>query len=427
VTAPSPTGGHHRIRRSSPADTAVLPAVFLAGCLVIVLRGPSTVLHPQLWAEDGAVFYHDAYMSGWLAPLGHAQVGYLQTLSRAVADVGLLVPLREVPLLFMVVGLIVQILPAVVIASRRYAALIPDYRVRLLLAAIYLLLPNTSAIDANLTNAQWHLGLLALLVVLATPATHGWQIFDVAVVLLSGLTGPFALSLIVVIALYYWRRRQTWTLILGMVTVVCALIQLGTLLTSPRPGGGPLGISVVRLVDILGGRMVVSTVLGDSLTNSMPFTRDFLLYSSGFLVLGAAVIGFALWRGPLELKLLNLFVGCVLAGTLASPLAGTHGSEWQALVAGGGSRYWLMPSFAFMVDVVWVAGQRIGHGRVVAVLAIVTLATFASFGIREGFRYPSVLAPSWSSQVRSFDRLPPHSHFVFEIRPQGWKMVITKK
>ncbi len=121
----------------------------------------------------------------------------------------------QVPLLFMAVALAVQALPAAFLASKRYAHLMPDYRIRLLVATAYLVVPNSWEINVNLTDAQWHLGLLAVLVVLAVPSTGGWRIFDVAVIVLSGLTGPFGISVVVVAAIYYYRRRKTWTLVLG--------------------------------------------------------------------------------------------------------------------------------------------------------------------------------------------------------------------
>lgn len=125
-----------------PPDRILIPAVLLGACLIIALRSPLTVIHPEFWAEDGRVWFQDAYSQGWLAPLFHPQVGYLQTFSRLIADIGLVLPLSWVPALFVAVAVVVQALPAVLVASRRYAGAVPDYRVRLLLAALYLLLPK---------------------------------------------------------------------------------------------------------------------------------------------------------------------------------------------------------------------------------------------------------------------------------------------
>ncbi len=182
------------------------------------------------------MFFQSAYTQGWYAPLLHQQAGYLQTFSRLVADAGLLVPLTWLPAFFAGVALVVQVAPAVFVASRRMARAVPDRRVRILLAAVYLVVPNSSEVNVKLTNAQWHLAILALLVLLAVPASRvTGRALDVAVIVLSGLTGPFVLSLVVIAVLVYLRRRQVWTLVLGAFIVVTAAVQAYELTTAPRP------------------------------------------------------------------------------------------------------------------------------------------------------------------------------------------------
>ncbi|HEV3281057.1 MAG TPA: hypothetical protein VG032_05565 [Acidimicrobiales bacterium] len=400
--------------------------MFVGGGLVTFARAPSVIVHPQLWAEDGAVFFQSAYNQGWHGPLLEAQAGYLQTFSRLIADVGLLTPLAWVPALFAGAALAVQVLPAVLVASRRFARAVPDRRVRLLLAAAYLAVPNSSEVNVDLTNAQWHLAVLAVLVVLALPATGAWRVFDIGVIVCSGLTGPFVLSLVVIAALVYHRRRQAWTVVLGAISVAAASVQIFEILTSRRPPVGPLGATAPRLVEMLGGRLIGTTLLGTSTSTSTWFTGH-LLASSTILVIGAVlVVIFAVWSGPFELKMFNLWAALVLAGSLVSPLASSHGLQWPNLIGDPGGRYWLFPSLALLADLIWVAGQYRSR-RIVAVGALLVLLSVAVFGVREDFRYPTITAPSWPAQVHRFDRAAAGSSFVFEIRPPGWTMTLHQK
>jgi hypothetical protein len=425
-STPRRGGPKHRVRRERLSDAVVLPLVFVAGCLVTFARAPSVIVHPLPWAEDGAVFFQSAYNHGWHAPLLEAQAGYLQSFSRVVADVGLLIPLTWVPALFAGVALVVQVLPAVLVASRRFARAVPDRRVRLLLAAVYLAVPNSSEINVDLTNTQWHLAVLAILVVLAIPATGAWRVFDIAVIVCSGLSGPFVLSLVVVAALVYFRRRQTWTLVLGAISVAAAAVQIFEIVTSQRPPVGPLGATVSRLVEVLGGRLIGTTVLGTSTSTSTWFTRHLLASSTVLLIAAGLIVAFAVWRGPLELKMFNLWAGLVLAGSLASPLASSHGLQWQDLIGDPGARYWVFPSLALLADLIWVAGQYRVR-RTVAVGALMALVLVAAFGLREDFRYSTITAPSWPGQVHRFDRVAAGSSFTFEIRPPGWTMTLRRK
>jgi hypothetical protein len=374
------------------------------------------------------VFFQAAYNQGWHAPLSAAHAGYLQTFPRVVSDVGLLLPLRQVPLLFAGVALAVQVLPAVLVTSRRFATAVPDVWLRVLLAAVYLAVPNSSEVNVNLTDAQWHLALLAVLVVLATPASGPWRLFDLAAIVLSGLSGPFGPSVIVVAAIVYYKRRHGWTLVLGVVAAGTGAIQVAELLVAQRPNVGPLGITATRFIEVLGGRLVGNTVLGTATVDSKLFLSHILVFSSLLLTGSLAVVGMAVWRGPFELKLFNLWAGLVLIGSLASPLASTQESQWQALIVyGSGARYWLLPSLAILVDMVWLAGQIRSPMRIAAVGASLLLVVVVGFGVREDFRYPTIVVQSWPAQVRQFDQMPPGKTYTFQIRPRGWSMTLKKR
>jgi hypothetical protein len=402
------------------------PLVFVVGCLVVFARSPTVIRHPTFWAEDGVVWFHDAYTSGWFTTLFLPHAGYLQFFPRAVAGVALLLPLGWVPSLFVGAALVVQVLPAVVVVTRRFASLVPDYRVRLLLAALYLVAPNTTEVNVNLTNAQWHLALLAVMVVLATPAAGGWRIFDIAVVVLSGLTGPFAISLMVVAAIMYWVRRQRWTLVLGILATVTGVAEVITLVTSGRADNGVLGITLNRFIDIIGGRIVANTVLGTTTTVSASFIAHLVQYSALFGLIALVVLVLVLRRGPLELKLVNLYAGVILVGSLANPVAAGR-SEWHLLAGTPGIRYWYLPVIAFLVDLVWLAGQIRTTRRWGAALGATVLLAVVVLGVRADFRYAAVPAPAWTPQVARFQVLAPHAGFTFKIRPPGWSFTIAKK
>jgi hypothetical protein len=186
-------------------------------------------------------------------------------------------------------------------------------------------------------------------------------------------------------------------------------------------------MSVDRLVELLGGRLVANTVLGTSTTVARPFVAHLLSYSVAFLVLAAVVVALALWRGPLELKLFNLYAGLVLAGSFASPLVSVTGSQWKVLIADSGARYWLLPSLAVLVDVVWLAGQVRAMWRWAAAAAVLLLVVVAVSGMREDFHYPVVAAPGWSTQVRQFEALRPGTPYTFKIRPPGWTVTVVRK
>src|SRR5208282_5718589 len=86
-------------------------AIFLLACAVIVWRRPDAFFHAQFYAEDGHVWFADAYNLGWWPALFHTFAGYFETLPRLVASLALLVPLALVPLFFNIIAIAFQTLP----------------------------------------------------------------------------------------------------------------------------------------------------------------------------------------------------------------------------------------------------------------------------------------------------------------------------
>jgi hypothetical protein len=143
---------------------------FLVFCLVMIAlfcRSPRMLTHAQFYAEDGTIWFAQAYNGGWLHSLTLPQAGYLNTMPRFAAGLALLVPLTWAPLVMAIVGMTSQALPVPILLSPRLRnwAELPT---RMMFAAIYVALPNASEIHVVATNSQWHLALAATLVALAS-------------------------------------------------------------------------------------------------------------------------------------------------------------------------------------------------------------------------------------------------------------------
>ncbi|MCU1494642.1 MAG: hypothetical protein JWO62_2406 [Acidimicrobiaceae bacterium] len=413
------------VARTRWADRLGPPLMLVAGALVCLSRSPAAILHPELYAEDGHVWFSDAYNKGWFAPLSVPHTGYLQTFPRLTAGLGLLVPLTRLPELFVLVAVVAQLLPAAFLASRRLEGVVASRATRLVLAAIYLVAPNAREVNANLTNAQWHLALLAVLVVLARPGSGPWRAFDVVAVALSGLTGPFCIALLPVVAVAYLVRRERWTLVLLVETAVLSTLQLAELLSSARGHYGPLGITWRRLVEILGSQIVGGTFLGQTTQFNSLIGPDGTAVSVLLLVAGSALVGAAIAFGPLELRLFNLYAALVLAASLLSPVASVKHVQWQALAFDPQMRYWLFPTLALLADALWLAtGAR---PRALALLGVGLLVVAATLAVREDWRYRPLPKVAWAAEVRAFDATRPGQKFIFQIAPANWKMTLVKR
>src|ERR1039457_6186574 len=87
-------------------------AISLFACAILAARRPDAIFHSQFYAEDGHVWFADAYNLGWWPALFRTWTGYFLTLPRLAAALALLVPLLRAPLLLNIVAICIQALPA---------------------------------------------------------------------------------------------------------------------------------------------------------------------------------------------------------------------------------------------------------------------------------------------------------------------------
>lgn len=238
--------------------------VFLAACAIVISRRPDAIYHAQFWAEDGHVWFADAYNYGWWAALFRTQDGYFQTLPRLAASFALVVPLSVAPLVLNLVAAALQALPVNLLLSSRSSSW-GSLRDRAILAGIYLALPNCAEVSCGITESQWLLALSAFLMVAGTPPRNiKGRTFDFIILLLFGLTGPFCIFLLPVSVYLAIQRHEGWRWVLTGALVALSLVQAWGLLimdTSGRPRV-VLGDSVVMFVRIIGSQIYLGILLG---------------------------------------------------------------------------------------------------------------------------------------------------------------------
>src|ERR1039457_6643827 len=97
-------------------------AISLFACAILAARRPDAIFHSQFWAEDGHVWFADAYNLGWWQALFQVHTGYFQTFPRLGASLALLVPLSLAPLLLNLLAIAVRALPVNLLLSARSSA-----------------------------------------------------------------------------------------------------------------------------------------------------------------------------------------------------------------------------------------------------------------------------------------------------------------
>jgi hypothetical protein len=417
---------------ASPVSATTLTRPFWLHLLLIAAmilsRRPDALLHPQFWAEDGQSFYHDAYMRGpaaLLLPLG----GYLNTFSRLVAALAVNFPLAWAPAMFAVTAFAVQLAPPAVMLSDRMAAALPSPRARLAMAYFYAAMPNSWELNVNLTNAQWHLAMLAFLLVVASPARHpAARAADALVLAVSGLSGPFDLFLVPLAWFEQTRRRDparlTNALVLsaaGAVQLVCIAVSHATAVRRYTS----LGATPARFLHIVTTQIVLGGLLGHRLTvhvAALPAFQGILLPLIA-VVAAAAAIATAFATGPAIYRKAAFWSAALFGAALLTPLASQTVPQWLEMTHPGAAlRYYIIPSLVWFATWLILAASPWRAARIAA-FAVLGLT---ALGITSDWVYPRLPPHGFTAQATAFAASPPGTTATFPENPPGWSMVLTK-
>ncbi len=416
------------ITRSS--KIAIHIGAFLIALLILFSRRPDALLNAQFYAEDGTFWYADAYNHSWHC-LFTAEAGYLHTVPRLVALFSLIFPLALAPLIMNLVALFFQILPINFFLSRFNSL---SLSIRVWGSFLYLAVPNSFEIHANATNIQWHLALLACLVILAdTPRSISWSVFDVTILALASVDSPLGIPLIALVAAIWWVRREKHAKLLIFSLVPGTVVEIIVLLSSETRRAASNGANLTRLGSILGGQVFMSSILGVRTLMQFHFGHMRFLLAAELCAafVGLAIIVYALIFAPTELKLFVLFSASVLAMALHHPLASIEPApgQWQLLsIPGVGNRYYFLPMLAFFACLTWLMTYSRSTAKFPRYAALVILL-LSPIGVLRDWRYKPFADFNFPKYVAMFERAEPGTRIDIPINPTwtGWMMELVKR
>lgn len=382
-------GGAARTQRwgamSSRWTALVMVAVAAA---IVVLRRPDALFDPQFSIEDGPAWFQPAWNHQGFAALTHPWVGYLQTFPRLVALAAPILGLRWSPLLFNLVAIAVQVAPAVLLVSSRAENVVPSLRVRILLASVYLVLPCIE-INANLTNAQWHLAVLAFLVLVVRPPTSAVaKGLDAIVVVLSCLTGPFGLVLAPIALILWLQRRDSHAALLlaasGIATAVQLIVIVGNAGTRSRPA---LGTSIRDAAVLMINKVALFGLMGEDQRGPLiAGSTSSLIWALPVGVVAAGTLLVCLLRGPMVLRLFIAMGVVIMLGGILDPPLESGRNAWQT--AAHNTRYFFLIALGLACGAVWLASRA--PTRSLRTLGVLAVCGLLAVGVSQELQYPAL-------------------------------------
>lgn len=326
-------------------------AFFLS--VIIVSHDFTSVSNPQFWAEDGAVWYREAYESG-VASLFREQNGYYQSLPRLVALLATFMPLAWGPAIFVLASFIFQLMPSILLLSPRMDKTGVSRRARLVLAYFCVAAPNAWEIHLNLTNSQWFLALSSFLLIFADPAaSFRGRLRDAMIIILGAFSGPFSIWLAPVAVWRWLEQRSRFGFWCAAFLSLGAALQTHSVLLAAGTArsGAPLGASVTAFAEVVTGQILLAGTVGQNAAAALIKVAGgwFPPISVLLALLGIAAV-LAAWQCEKSsvFRAFLLFAAAVLAAALLSPQVSLYAPQWSILaVPGNGGRYFFIPIVAW--------------------------------------------------------------------------------
>jgi hypothetical protein len=392
--------------------------VLLIAVAILFVRKTDSFLHPQFWAEDGAVFFQEQVNQGASAII-KPYAGYLHLVPRLIALVAdAFFPYSTAPAVYNYLSLLVMLVVIFNVYSPRF---IMDNK--LLLSLSIVLLPHFgNEVFMNATNVNWILAIL-LLVVLFKEAPDmrfgnvGWQVVSDAVAMVCcGFSGPFIVFLTPFFVWRFFIRKSRYNSCLAAIAVLIAATQAlfisreNLLIARASQTGAPF----VDHCRVAGQRLFGNLFLGSTLPYDL---NPYLLCGCGVLVV-ASVVCLAMKSGKgRQIFVFLAFSAMIVLATFFKfkPFPG------KLLSPENGSRYFYLPYVMFTWALILCLNkQRRSESRMVGFL----LGAILLSSLTSGFHSQPFKDLDWA---QSSQLIVKSQNASIPINPSGWRVNVTSK
>jgi len=379
------------------------PWIGLIAVLAALFLRMTTEFEPRdfLWAEDATVFLNGALTQGKHS-LFAPYAGYIHLYPRLVALLACQFDLIWAPTIFFA-GWIFAVIALVSCAWLFFRRLNIKPAVAFLAVCLILVQPHSGEIFYNLTNVQWMTGFTLPLVALIDFSGFA-RIAAILYIVVTTLTGPFAIMLAPVLILRLWLRRNARPE--DVLVFAGAAVQLTIYLTSARGNGEVADPHWQHWVSAIWTFLTFGS-------------QYFVIQLFSLVFWGAIVAGFRseIRRSGINRALTNLPTLLLLFGLIVF-----MASLWAAKTIpdvitprGSGARYFFVPYAAAIVFFAARQNVQPRHGFTYLIgLLVLFMVHFVSVGHenRQFRAYQAIAA------IEPRTRIP--------VQPNGWSFFIEK-
>jgi hypothetical protein len=198
----------------------------LCAILLIVLRAPTLLLHPRIWAEEGTIFYQFALHHSSYDIFTAVHVGYLTLFNSIVSTLqAKLFSVESAAIVSTYIGFLVQLIPVyiIVFTTNKFW----DNPLKKIICMLIVIVVMAPELWLNTTNSHFIFGLVTFLIMiisanqLSVIQKHLFRLF----LFVGGLSGPASIFFTPVFLLKAYREKSKEKYIQAAIISMCAIIQ----------------------------------------------------------------------------------------------------------------------------------------------------------------------------------------------------------
>ena len=406
-------------------------AVVVVG-LLFIGRRPSSLFQPQLWAEDGEVFYEQELLHGLARSIFEPYAGYLNVVPRLTSAIAAHVPAIAVPFVFALISLCIAIWACSLFSSQAYRPIVASDALRFFLCCAIATIPSAHELVGILTNVHWYLALLIFFILIRPAGLESVPLRayapGVAITLLAVLSAPETILFVPLAAWKWWRGKSLLERLIPSVFFVTLFIQLVTLVFQPAAASvvkttidGVFFSTMTAFVY----RVLIASTVGQPLSELLSARNGqglALLVGIGFTIVATLVVD--------RVRSVRAQFGCLIALSLAFIAVSLYARGLTGAFVSFGNisfdaeRYFFLPTVFFILAVA-ISIESVFREETVAKLACFCIFFVAGAVMNyDAGRLPDM---NWASYSPRIDRWiiaerqnKRSAELVVPINPPGW-------
>jgi hypothetical protein len=403
-------------------------------CLV-VLRIPEIIYPGRFFAEEGTIYFREAYTTPPARVLRTTNLGYYSLYNKVAALVAVhAVPLVWAPVVTGLFAFAAQMIPFAMILFSNFDGF-PSLTRKIGACLLVLLVQPNQEVWLNTINSQFFFCVSCGLVLISRPTRNACHVFRLCVLVLAGLTGVVSCLLLPLFVLSYAHGRPSHRLheILAL-GFACAIQAIWVMTTAGRESYPyvsvlPFALLVKQwLLPLSGGR--TASCFGELIQRHAWYQSPALACAAAlpYMLAGTAMVA---WGRKDAVLFLGASMGIASLSFLKSVEAqGLDGSLLHVSAYGAGRYYYAPNAFlalAFLMipadSPVYKARWRRAYQAACYALVALFLVVGAGNYLVSSRNVRMFSGPSWTEQVRNWREGKTDT---LNIWPRGWQMTLPR-